>query len=120
MPRLLRKLVRPRRLSCASPIFFLMAALAGNAQKVITSQYDNARHGANLIETTLTPSNVNAQHFGKLFNLKVDGDIYAQPLFWLAWKSPAKAATTCCTSPPSTTACMPSMPTAIPQRHCGK
>ena len=90
MPRLLRKLVRPRRLSCASPIFFLMAALAGNAQKVITSQYDNARHGANLIETTLTPSNVNAQHFGKLFNLKVDGDIYAQPLFLAGVEIPGK------------------------------
>src|SRR5271163_3043096 len=51
------------------------------AQRVVTSQYDNARTGANLGETILTPRNVNAQQFGKVFTLKVDGDIYAQPLF---------------------------------------
>ncbi len=63
----------------------LVAALAGTmaarAQRIITSQYDNARSGANLGETTLTPRNVNAQQFGKIFALKVDGDVYAQPLF---------------------------------------
>jgi hypothetical protein len=51
------------------------------AQRVITSQYDNARTGANTGETILTPRNVNARQFGKVFTLKVDGDIYAQPLF---------------------------------------
>src|SRR5271169_1854192 len=51
------------------------------AQKVLTSQYDNARTGTNPGETKLTPRNVNAQQFGKIFTLKVDGDIYAQPLF---------------------------------------
>src|ERR1700678_1049950 len=56
------------------------AVLAG-AQRVITSQYDNARTGANLNESQLTPRNVNAQHFGKVFTLHVDGDVYAQPLF---------------------------------------
>ncbi len=48
---------------------------------VLTAQYDNARTGATLTETTLTPANVNAQHFGKLFSLPVDGDVYAQPLY---------------------------------------
>ncbi|MDT7813458.1 MAG: hypothetical protein QOJ42_3374, partial [Acidobacteriaceae bacterium] len=57
----------------------VLVALAG-AQRVITSQYDNARTGANLNETKLTPRNVNVQHFGKLFTLHVDGDVYAQPL----------------------------------------
>jgi hypothetical protein len=38
------------------------AALA-RAQRVITSQYDNARTGANLNETKLTPRNVNVQQF---------------------------------------------------------
>ena len=49
--------------------------------QITTSQVDNARTGAWLHETILTPQNVNAQQFGKLFALKVDGDVYAQPLF---------------------------------------
>jgi len=49
--------------------------------QMTTSQYDNARTGAYLSETTLTPQNVNPQQFGKLFTMKVDGDVYAQPLF---------------------------------------
>ena len=41
-------------------------------------------------ETTLTPRNVNAQQFGKIFTLKVDGDIYAQPLFLGGVEIPGK------------------------------
>src|SRR5262249_26804150 len=46
-----------------------------------TSQYNNARTAATLNEKTLTPTNVNATTFGKLGAYKVDGPVYAQPLF---------------------------------------
>ena len=60
------------------------------AQAMITSQYDNSRTGANLHEATLTPANVNANQFGKLFSFKVDGAIYAQPLYVPRLEIPGK------------------------------
>ena len=47
---------------------------------VLTYHNDNARTGANLQETELTPTDVNAAQFGKLFSYPVDGQIYSQPL----------------------------------------
>ena len=70
-------------------IMVLALGLAARAQ-MTTSQYDNARTGANMTETKLTPRNVNPQQFGKLFALKVDGDIYAQPLFLADVQIPGK------------------------------
>jgi hypothetical protein len=71
-------------------ISILIMGLRTGAQSVTTSQYDNARSGANRLETILTPRNVNARNFGKKFTLKVDGDIYAQPLFLPGLEIPGK------------------------------
>jgi hypothetical protein len=48
---------------------------------VLTYHNDDVRDGANTTETTLTPTNVNSQQFGKLYSYSVDGQIYAQPLY---------------------------------------
>jgi len=75
-------------------VFVLFATLAcaapSGGERIVTSQYDNARTGANTGETTLTSRNVNPQQFGKIFTLKVDGDIYAQPLFLGGVEIPGK------------------------------
>lgn len=47
---------------------------------VLTQHNDLARTGANLRETLLNTSNVNAKQFGLLFTRQVDDHIYAQPL----------------------------------------
>ncbi len=54
---------------------------AQTAVPVLTWRYDNTHAGANTQETELTPANVNANKFGKLFSLAVDSTIYAQPLY---------------------------------------
>lgn len=48
---------------------------------VLTWHNDNARTGANLQETILTPANVNSTTFGKLFIIGVDGKVDGQPLY---------------------------------------
>jgi hypothetical protein len=77
------------------PILFgILLALslpdANAPAQVTTSQYDVARTGATLHETTLTPQNVNPQQFGKLGAFKVDGVVYAQPLFLPGVEIPGK------------------------------
>jgi hypothetical protein len=52
-----------------------------SAADVVTFKYDVARTGQYLVETTLTPANVNPTSFGLLHNLKVDGKVDAQPLY---------------------------------------
>ena len=55
--------------------------LAASTADVLTYHNDIARTGQDLVETILTPSNVNATDFGKKFTDAVDGAIYAQPLY---------------------------------------
>ncbi len=65
-------------------IFFVLAPLAIPAPaqvNVLTANYGNARTNANLNETVLSPLNVNAGQFGKLFSLPVGGYINGQPLY---------------------------------------
>jgi hypothetical protein len=59
----------------------LTASISASAQDVTTWQSDIERTGVQPNETQLTPANVNAQQFGKVFSLPVVGDVYAQPLY---------------------------------------
>src|SRR5882762_9141833 len=71
-----------RALTSWSAGVLILALAPGSARsQVLTSQYDNARTGANLHETILTPQNVNSVQFGKVFSFDVEGDVYAQPLY---------------------------------------
>src|SRR5690348_5949533 len=63
----------------ATVIFFPSRAVA--QVNVLTWHNDNQHTGQNLQETILTPTNVVATKFGKLFSYPVDGMIYAQPLY---------------------------------------
>ena len=70
-------------------LLFLLLVISAQAQ-ITTSQYDNSRTGATLSETVLTPQNVNAKTFGKIGVFKVDGVVFAQPLFVPGVEIPGK------------------------------
>jgi hypothetical protein len=68
------------RRSSLTPALLLVAAPLFAQTSVLTFRNDNMRTGQNPSETLLTPRNVNATMFGKLFTLAVDGKVDAQPL----------------------------------------
>ena len=65
-------------------------AITTSLAQVTTSQYDNSRTGATLHERILTPQNVNPKQFGRLGAFKVDGAVYAQPLYLPSVDVPGK------------------------------
>jgi hypothetical protein len=59
----------------------LFLGVPAQAQVNVTTWHnDLARTGANTHEQTLTTSNVNVDQFGRLFQITLDGQVYAQPL----------------------------------------
>lgn len=71
----------PRTQSLISITLLCASALIAQPKvDSLTYRYDSSRLGANLKETVLKKSNVNAAKFGKLAFRNVDGNIYAQPL----------------------------------------
>jgi Legume lectin domain/Chitobiase/beta-hexosaminidase C-terminal domain len=58
-----------------------LGAQVATPVNVPTWRYDTVHAGQNTQETLLTPGNVAAGSFGKLFSYAVDGFVYAQPLY---------------------------------------
>jgi hypothetical protein len=61
--------------------FLTVPSLQGQATDVLTYHNDNARTGQALNEQILNFSNVNTNHFGKLWTLPADGKVDAEPLY---------------------------------------
>jgi len=57
------------------------AGASATGVDVLTRSYDAQRSGSNLKESVLTTKNVNKDQFGKLFELPVDDQVYAQILY---------------------------------------
>jgi hypothetical protein len=67
----------PIALTCAA---LLLLNINSTAASEITALDDNARSGWDRSEPTLTPALLQSGRFGKLFDTRIDGQAYAQPL----------------------------------------
>ncbi len=80
--RLLRPLRSPSRHSprTVRPVLEELEMRLAPSVNVLTYHDDIASTGLNAAETQLTPANVTAGSFGKLYSTAVDGQVYAEPL----------------------------------------
>src|SRR5579864_3826216 len=70
------------RFSSLAALLLIGTLTLCSAQVSVATYHNNKqRTGSNILETILTPSNVNPTQFGKLFSQAVDGFVYAQPLY---------------------------------------
>lgn len=68
-------------LACTGLLAAQFVVPAAQAQVNVTTWHnDGARTGANTHEQVLTTANVNVNQFGRLFQITLDGQVYAQPL----------------------------------------
>jgi hypothetical protein len=72
------------------PGAFAMDAPVSHTTEALTYQCNIERTGANTNEFLLTPQNVKPGSFGKLFWHKVDGAVYAEPLYVAGVEVPGK------------------------------
>jgi len=79
-----------RQLCYCAACILLPITVAVSQVSVTTYHNDNARTGQNTKETILTPQNVNASAFGKLFSHTVDSYVYGQPLYLPGVAMPGK------------------------------
>jgi outer membrane protein assembly factor BamB len=71
-------------------LLYLATGMPVFATDVLTHHNDQARTGAVIDETILSPETLKAQGFGRLFSLIVEGQIYAQPLVVTGLEMPGK------------------------------
>src|SRR5271154_7219027 len=74
------KIQSKRQRSSLQPMLEVLEDRRLFATNITQYHVDSESTGANLTETQLTSSNVNAADFGQLYNTALDGQVYAEPL----------------------------------------